>query len=294
MGTDKRGTERVSIAGAGRIRGGTYQSVKVAGSGTIEGDVHAETIHTAGSCAFRGDVEAEEMKTAGSCRVSGDVRAEEFRVSGSATVEGNLRADFVKASGSLRVGEKLTASFIKTSGSLTVGEDVEADKFVSEGSFEIEGLLTADEIEIRLGGDCAVREIGGERIEVKPKSPRFRPEDLERRVEQKVREKARAKRWRFEELGIEIDIDVEKMARELGKLGAMLGNLGLSLTGFGGYGTLEADTIEGDEIHLESTRAKVVRGKRVVIGPDCEIERVEYEESLDVDESAEVGERQKL
>lgn len=290
----EKGKERVSIAGAGKIGGGTYQSVKVAGSGTIEGDVRAETISAAGSCTIRGSVEAEEVRLAGSGRVEGDVRAEEVRVSGSGVVEGELEADVVKASGSLRVGRRLRGSFVKTSGSLTVGGDVEADKFVAEGSFEIEGLLTADEIEIRLGGDCSVREIGGERIEVRQKGPRFRPEDLERKVEQKVREKARAKRWRFEELGIEIDIDVEKMARELGKLGAMLGNLGLSLTGFGGYGTLEAEVIEGDEIYLESTKAKVVRGKRVVIGPDCEIERVEYEESLEVDESADVGEEQRV
>jgi len=259
----EKGKERVSIAGAGRIGGGTYQSVKVAGSGTIEGDVRAETISAAGSCTIRGSVEAEEVKVAGSGRIAGNVRAEEFRV--------ELKADIVKSSGSLRVGQSLRGSFVKTSGSLTVGGDVEADKFVAEGSFEIGGLLTADEIEIRLGGDCSAREIGGERIEVRQKSPRFRPEDLERKVERKVKEKARAKRWRFEELG-----------------------LGLSLTGFGGYGTLEAEVIEGDEIYLESTKAGVVRGKRVVIGPDCEIGRVEYEESLDVDESAHVGEEQKV
>jgi cytoskeletal protein CcmA (bactofilin family) len=286
------GRERVSIAGAGRIGGGTYHSVKVAGSGTIEGDVKAQTISTAGSCVIKGSVEAEELKTAGSCRVEGDVRAEEFRTTGSATVEGEVQADVFKSSGSQRIGGKLTASYVKTSGSLEVSSDVEADKFVSEGSFEIGGLLTADEISIRLGGDCEAREIGGERIEVRQKSGvrRLRPEDLEEKLERKTK----GKRWKFEELGIEIDIDLERLTRELGKLGAALGNLGLNITGFGGYGTLEAETIEGDEIYLESTRAKTVRGKRVTIGPDCEIETVEYEELLEVDESSQVAKREKI
>jgi len=284
------GAERVSIAGAGRIGGGTYHSVKVAGSGTIEGDVTAQTISTAGSCVIKGSATAEEIKTAGSCRVEGDVRAEEFRTTGSATVEGTVTADVFKCSGSQKIGGKLTASYVKTSGSLRVESDVEADKFVSEGSFEIEGLLSADEIAIRLGGECRAREIGGERIEVRQKARRFRPEDLKEKLERKVK----GKRWRFDELGIEIDIDLERLAAELGRLGTVLGNLGLNISGFGGYGTLEAETIEGDEIYLESTRAKTVRGKRVIIGPDCEIETVEYEEMLEVDESSQVEKREKI
>jgi len=284
------GRERVSIAGAGRISGGTYHSVKVAGSGTIEGDVKAQTISTAGSCTIKGSAEAEEIRTAGSCRVEGDVHAEEFHTTGSAAVDGEVKADVFKSSGSQRIGGKLTASYVKASGSLEVGGDVEADKFVSEGSFEIGGLLSADEITIRLGGDCEAREIGGERIEVRQKSRRFRPEELKERL----KHKAKGKRWRFDELGIEIDIDLERLAGELSKLGAALGNLGLNITGFGGYGTLDAETIEGDEIYLESTRAKTVRGKRITIGPDCEIETVEYEEFLEVDESSEVEKSEKI
>lgn len=284
------GAERVSIAGAGRISGGVYYSVKVAGSGTIEGDVTAQTISTAGSCVIKGNATAEEIKTAGSCRIEGDVKAEEFRTTGSATVEGEVKADLLKCSGSQRIGGKLTASYVKTSGSLSVESDVEADKFVSEGSFEIEGLLSADEISIRLGGECEAREIGGERIEVRQKAGRFRPEELKEKLEHKTK----GKRWKFDELGIEIGIDLEKLTHELGKLGAALGNLGLNISGFGGYGTLEAETIEGDEIYLESTRAKMVRGKKVVIGPDCEIETVEYAEMLQVDESSQVEKREKI
>ena len=41
------------------------------------------------------------------------------------------------------------------------------------------------------------------------------------------------------------------------------------------------DSIEGDNIRLESTSAKVVRGKDVVIGIGCRIDRVEYTGTLD-------------
>jgi cytoskeletal protein CcmA (bactofilin family) len=39
---------------------------------------------------------------------------------------------------------------------------------------------------------------------------------------------------------------------------------------------LVAETIEGDDIYLEYTSAKVVRGGRVTLGKGCEIDRVEY------------------
>ncbi|WJH34862.1 hypothetical protein N6H14_01395 [Paenibacillus sp. CC-CFT747] len=52
---------------------------------------------------------------------------------------------------------------------------------------------------------------------------------------------------------------------------------------------LNADLIEGTLVNVEYTRARLIRGNRVVIGPHCEVERVEYTESLTVDPSASVG-----
>lgn len=59
------------------------------------------------------------------------------------------------------------------------------------------------------------------------------------------------------------------------------------------YG-LTAETIEGDDIYLEQTTAKIVRGKRIVLGPGCEIEQLEYTESLEVADDARVMEQAKV
>jgi cytoskeletal protein CcmA (bactofilin family) len=44
----------------------------------------------------------------------------------------------------------------------------------------------------------------------------------------------------------------------------------------GEEGSLAAKVIEGDDIYLENTRAEVVRGNKVNIGPGCQIGLVEY------------------
>jgi len=57
---------------------------------------------------------------------------------------------------------------------------------------------------------------------------------------------------------------------------------------------LSTETIEGDEIYLENTKAKVVRGNRVVIGAGCNIELVEYRTAFEQHESAHVVTQKKL
>ncbi|MBP3908830.1 MAG: hypothetical protein J6D33_07875 [Turicibacter sp.] len=49
-----------------------------------------------------------------------------------------------------------------------------------------------------------------------------------------------------------------------------------------------AQEIEGDQLELMSTQAKVVRGDIVNIGAHSKIDMVEYFTSLQVDESAEI------
>ncbi len=51
---------------------------------------------------------------------------------------------------------------------------------------------------------------------------------------------------------------------------------------------LTAELIEGDVIELTNTKAKTVRGNKVKIGPNCQIETVEYSGDYTCDPSASV------
>lgn len=52
---------------------------------------------------------------------------------------------------------------------------------------------------------------------------------------------------------------------------------------------LTAELIEGDVIELTHTNAKIVRGNTVKIGPNCQIETVEYSGDYTCDPNASVG-----
>ena len=64
--------------------------------------------------------------------------------------------------------------------------------------------------------------------------------------------------------------------------------------GIGRRSELISEVIEGDEIYVEYTKAKVVRGNKVVIGPGCDIQSVEYREDFKALKDGNVKENKKI
>jgi len=51
---------------------------------------------------------------------------------------------------------------------------------------------------------------------------------------------------------------------------------------------IHIEIIDGDNIYLEYVHAKVVRGNKVVIGPHCNIDKVEYKETVSISSDSNV------
>lgn len=292
--------DSVYITGSGRIEGGAYDEVKIMGSAQVNGDIEANRVHTAGSAQFSGNVKALNVHTAGACRIGGQVVAGDFKTAGSCSVEGDVRATRFACSGSQQVGGSLIAGSVKISGSCKVDKDVEADQFYCKGRFTVEGLLSADQIKVelgRFGSGCRARELGGERIEVRGGGLfwEWDAEELELKLGKVGRKLEQGLGHLRDRFGIGIEIgDIDKLVEEVVRFGEKIkSNIEIKLDD-ATQATLQADTIEGDHIVLEHTRAKVVRGKEVTIGPGCAIERVEYSVSLHVDEGAQVEAQEKV
>ncbi|MFW6040649.1 MAG: hypothetical protein ACOC85_02320, partial [Thermoplasmatota archaeon] len=67
---------------------------------------------------------------------------------------------------------------------------------------------------------------------------------------------------------------------------------GTNLFSIGGSGSLRCTSIKGDEIYLENTRADLVEGDKVKIGPNCKIDSVKAE-NLKVHESSTIKNKKK-
>jgi len=238
------GERNVSIAGSGRIEGGVYGTVKIAGSGKVVGDLTAEEFKAAGSAKVEGNLKAQKFEAAGSFKCEGNLEVEEGEAAGSFAVVGHLKAKELRVAGSTRA-KSISGGYLRAGGSLHVEENVEVETFRLTGAFEVGGLLSADRVEVELEGRAQAREIGGEKIVVRA---------------------------------------------GLKHLGGLLPAALRFIFRPGSPRELFAETIEGDEIELEATESRLVRGERIKIGPGCRIERVEYTETLEVSPDAVVKE----
>ena len=167
MSEDRERKPDGNIAGSGKLPGGVYGNIKIAGAGSVDGDLEADEIEIAGSGSLKGSVKAEKLSSAGSCRIRGDVEVGLIKSSGAFKADGDVVAHSVEAAGAYAVGGSLRSEEIKIAGSFRVENDVEAERFVVHGGFRVSGLIKAGQVEIKLDGRSNAREIQGSRVIVK-------------------------------------------------------------------------------------------------------------------------------
>ena len=217
------------IKGSGNSAGGNFKNVNIKGNGKIDGDI-----------------ECNIMKIEGGCTVYGNLKAETVEIKGNCTIKGSCQSTDIEIEGSANFGDDVTAEDINAKGRININGNFNAEKFHMEGAFQIRGLLNAGELELKLHGPSEVREIGGEKINIKREGRLIFPR-------------------------------IEKMITTLGFNTCLL-----------------TDEIEGDEIYLEYTKAKIIRGNNIELGPGCEIELIEYKDSYKQDEKAVVNNYKKM
>ncbi len=281
-------SRKVNISGTGQLAGGEYESVTVAGSGTVTGDLIADEVIVTGSGRFSGSVTVEEMRSSGSCKIEGELHATNLVVWGSLEVREDVVAELIKIYGSLSAREDVRSDKTFLAGSCSLGGSLEAEEFISRGTFDISDLLTADLVKAWLVGDNSAGEIGGREVIISASGLGF---DVDEDMVRQGAENVDSALKNFGKgLGFDVELDSEKISREVSRLGGKLGSFVSSWE----TGNLSARLIEGDDLRLGGVRAETVRGGRVDIEENCKVQLVEYRDSLDVAGSSEVSERGRL
>lgn len=215
--------------------------MRIAGAGTISGGIYGN-VTVAGAGTVRGDVDALAFKVGGAVDVIGNVKATSIVVNGTATFDGNVDGGVVMVNGTADVRGHLKGDSLKVSGTASIDGPVTVQRVEIRGTTKIGGDVEAETFEAR-----GVFSIGGLLNAGTISIQLYGGTDAR-------------------------DIGGETIEVREGKPWAFLPFLGER--------NLTADTIEGDTVYLENTRAKVVRGADVTIGAGCQIDLVEYTGSL--------------
>ena len=237
------------------------QDIKISGSGSVVGGRYNE-VKISGSGDIKGDIECNYLKTSGSSDIKGNVKAKIIEVSGSSDIKGNVECEEMRTSGSSSARGNVIAKKIKVSGVSNIGGNLYAEDVEISGCSEVKLDCEAENFRAR-----GIFKIGG----------LLNAENIDIHV---------GGHCRAREIGGEhIEVRLKDMGGIITKLLRFVSAQECRLL---------TELIEGDNIYLEGTIAKVVRGNNITIGTGCEIDIVEYKNELKVVDGGKVKKETKI
>lgn len=246
------------------MKNNTRPNFKIIGDNTAAGGYYNDA-RIVGNSVINGDLDCSTFKSTGDSKVNGNLKAESLRVTGSVSITGSVKSDNVVITGNVDSNGDVRSQMLMIRGGITteggiIGEDIKLKGYVTikknceSERFKADGQLLIDGL---LNADEVIIKAYGQS--------------------------------RVSEIGgdkITVGKGSNSSVAQMIKFLFMPSNFH--------NGTLDADSIEGDEIRLAHTRAKAVRGTNVVIGDGCEIDLVEYKGTLRIHGRSSVKEKKKI
>ncbi|WBW98069.1 polymer-forming cytoskeletal protein [Oceanirhabdus sp. W0125-5] len=197
----------------------------------------------------------------GAGSVHGDIECEKMSVSGAASIKGNIQCKNLEISGATGVDGNLSCEDINIAGAVSVKGTLNGNKISISGM--IRKVQNCECDEFKASGGFTIKEyINADKVDIEVQG--------KCRVDEVVGE------------------DIRVTFRERNGFQGFIDRI------FNERASLCVDSIEGDNIHLEHTIAKFVRGKNITIGEECDIQVIEYSGEINVNDKSNVSEVIKL
>lgn len=233
---------------------------EISGSGQIPQGEY-DGIRISGSGKILGGVRCKSI------HVSGAVKGEkiecegDIRVSGSASFEGEVKAGEVRISGAFSCGALNVKDKLSVAGALKCEGDIKSEGIDVAGRVTVHGDVEAEAVSVSGVIDCDGL-INAEEVMI----------EYERGM-------------RIGSIG---GSKIVICSANDGKRHKLRLPLFSKIARKGSHTVTVDGAIEGDNIAVEGVRAERVSGRAVAIGDDCEIELVQYSESIEISKSARV------
>jgi cytoskeletal protein CcmA (bactofilin family) len=220
-------------------------NLKITGNSTTIGGKYNK-VSIVGEGKIDGDVDCNQLKCVGTLDLEGHLKSTEIGIVGTCSIGGDIQADAIKITGTVTAGGNANLKQLRCTGMMEIGGNLRSEHIDLKGHLITQGDCEAEVFTVR-----GIFAIGG----------LLNVGELDVRLYQNCQAK---------------EIGAERISIRRPSLLIRL-NLFFKPSP---SAILSASIIEGDKIYLEHTKAQIVRGKQVTIGPGCEIELVEYEEQF--------------
>lgn len=232
-----------------------------------------------GICSAPGG-EYNVVRMNGHGTIEGDVTCEDFAINGAGDAKGAVNSGRLHINGIGTIFGAVKTGQLAVRGSGDFFDSVECEDSVISGKADCKKDMRGDNVKItgsmHIHGDCSAEKFTS--------CGRFEVGGL----------------LNADTIDVTLDVATSR-AREIGgeNISVKMGTAGISVlrkifTLNTHIPSFETDFIEGNEIYLESTRAKAVRGNNVTIGDGCDIGLVEYKGVLRKVGNCRIREERKL
>jgi len=234
------------------------------GVGTVPGGFY-NNVKIIGEETINGNIDCIDFKLTGTCDIHGNVKARTAKLTGTGDFKGNLEVEELKIVGNINIDKDAIVKEFKISGEVEVKGNASIEKANIFGFLDISGECNTENFILKgpfkIGGLLNAGNI-----------------DIETHSKCHVKEIGGEK--------ISIRRGTDTIFKKAFKIFNVLKDSYL--------GQLITDSIEGDEIYIEYVKAKVVRGDNIEVGPGCEIDLIEYKNTLKQHETSSVGNKRKV
>ena len=204
----------------------------------------------------------EDINISGVYSLKGDIICNKLDVSGVLKNSKNIQCEEFKVSGVLKSSESLKAQDINVSGVATIEKNIKSHKISGEGCIKVKEDIESEKIDIE--GNLACDGL-------------INCEDFYLFT---------LGESRIGEIGAtNIEIYGEKKSKNIFKI---------FIPKKFKNNRVYIKVIEGDNIKLSDCEVDIVRGKNIVIGENCKINKVEYSESIDINELSKIDSVDKI
>ena len=236
--------------------------MQISGSGTIPSGEYSE-IRISGSGKLQGNIKCQNFLSSGSCQGEQLICEHTYIASGSVSFSGNISANTIKSSGSFSCQGSITANQLNHTGSMQCSNSIKCQQLLINGALKTNEGIEAEELSINGAVSCHDL-INAENVEInfwdKVSIGSIGGNHIQLHAKQKI--------IKFLWFSLVKDF-------KLGK-------------------ACVYNTIEGNQIHLDNTNCPRVSGRVVRIGKGCQIDLVQYTDSIEIHPNANVKKIEKV
>jgi cytoskeletal protein CcmA (bactofilin family) len=157
----------LTITGNGSSSGGVFKNVKIVGDAKIDSDLDCLAFTCTGTAEITGNMKSTSCHIIGEVNLKGNLETGAAKINGVMDIDGNVKTKEMKSNGEILIRGGVAGEDVHLEGLFTIKGNCEAENLHMKGVFTIEGLLNAGSVELKTFSKCRIKEIGGEKIDIR-------------------------------------------------------------------------------------------------------------------------------